>query len=161
MGSTLTYRSTSMNLNTYMGLFITPFSICFVGVAQLTLGRIVSVSLPCPVRWLMNLCLHCSCTYSFSLFVTNCLSNQFYSQLQPCLLFSVLSVFLSCSEIYLKKRKKVSVFHQHVVTTFSLFPAFSAHLFMSLVLSTTVLLPLKDKRLPFNSALLLLLRFTA
>lgn len=112
-----------------MWLFITPFSICFVGVAQLTLGRIVSVSLACPVRWLVNLCLHCNCTFSFSLCVTNCLSDQLLwlcSQLQPCLLSSIFisSTFIlssspSCSEIYLKTN--VSVFHQHVVTTFSFY----------------------------------------
>lgn len=60
-----------------MWLFITPvFSICFVGVAQLTLGRIVSVSL-CLVRSSGYSELVPSlpiALFSFSMSVTNCLS---------------------------------------------------------------------------------------
>lgn len=128
MGSTLTCRSTSMNLTVYVRLFITPFSICLVGVAQLTLGRTVSVSLPCPVRWLVNLCLHCSCTFSFSLCVTKSvlLSTPalFVILYFLCLIFD-LSCSPSCSEICFFFKK--SVCHQHVVTTFSFYQHISGH----------------------------------
>lgn len=139
MGSTLTCRSTSMNLTVYVRLFITPFSICLVGVAQLTLGRTVSVSLPCPVRWLVNLCLHCGCTFSFSLCITKCLSNQFYFRLQPCLLSSIFSVLSLISPVLplvqrfafsLKSLFVISMLSQH-------FPFTSTYLVMDLSLRKT------------------------
>lgn len=46
MGSPMTYQITVLK-TVYIQLYITPFPICFVGVAQLTLGMIVPVSLPC------------------------------------------------------------------------------------------------------------------
>lgn len=160
MGGTLTHHSATMNFNKCMTVYDTFFPFVFLGVAQLTLGRSVSVSLACPVGWLVNLCLHCQMPFSHFLCVSLIVfSNQFvwlWSQLQPCLL---LSVFISSivvlfsspsrSEIYLK-RKNLSVFHQHEVTTFSFYQR-SMHIcpWKSLL---TELQYLRDKWLPSKSS---------
>lgn len=83
--------------------FTTFPSICFVGVCQLTLGMIVSVSLPCPVRWLVNVCRHRSyfhylCVSLIVFLIILCISTPaLFSCLYPHPLYCISVLFFYSS----------------------------------------------------------------
>lgn len=131
MGGTLTHRSSTKIVNMCcIWLFITHFFICLVGVAQLTLGRIVSVSLPCPVRW--------TCAFiaiALSHFLCVSLIVFLISSSESALKSSPVCFSLSLSSLFLFSLLLRALFKKFVFFSSACRSAFNAYLFVGSLLT--------------------------